>query len=155
MKKVGIIDTTFSRFNMGSSALSEFRKMTSSIKIIKRTVPGMKDLPVACKKLIEEEKCDIIIALGMPGAKEIDKKCAHEASLGLIMAQLMTSTHIIEVFVHEDEVSSEKELALLADRRIREHARNVYYMLFQQEKLENNAGKGLRQGFKDVGGIDF
>ena len=50
------------------------------------------------------------MVLGMPGAKEIDKMCAHEASQGLITAQLMTNIHIIEVFVHEDEGKDEKEL---------------------------------------------
>jgi riboflavin synthase len=37
-------------------------------------VPGIKELPIAAKKLIE----DIVIALGIPRATEIDKICAHE-----------------------------------------------------------------------------
>ena len=40
------------------------------------------------KILIEEENCDIVMALGMPGPMEKDKMCAHEASTGLIRAQL-------------------------------------------------------------------
>ncbi len=43
------------------------------------------------------------------GTKEQDKISAHEASTGIIQAQLMTNTHIIEVFVHEDEGKDEKE----------------------------------------------
>jgi riboflavin synthase len=153
MKKIGIIDTTFARYDMASSAVSELRKLTSSVSIIRQTVPGMKDLPVACKRLMEYEKCDIVMALAMPGPESIDRQCAHEASLGLIMAQLMTSKHIIEVFVHESETSSNSELAMLADKRTREHAQNVYYMLFNPDKLKCNAGKGLRQGYNDAGSV--
>ncbi len=149
--KVGIADTTFARVDMASAAIKKLNGMTSKIKIIRYTVPGMKDLPVACKKLIEEEGCEITMALGMPGGKDKDKICAHEASQGLMMAQLMTNKHIIEVFVHEDEANDEKELEWLAKRRAEEHAENVYYLLFNQKYLQKNAGKGLRQGFEDVG----
>ncbi len=153
MRKIGIVDTTFARYDMGSAAEDELRKMGNGFKIIRRTVPGVKDLPVAAKKLIEEDGCDIVIALGMPGPKPIDKQCAHEASLGLIYAQLMTNTHIIEVFVHEDEARDERELAWLAERRAREHAQNAYWMLFKPEKLRKMAGTGQRQGFEDAGPI--
>ncbi len=151
MRKIGIVDTTFARYDMGSAAQDELRKLGTGFRIIRHTVPGIKDLPVEAKKMIEEEKCDIVIALGMPGAKPIDKQCAHEASLGLIQAQLITNTHIIEVFVHEDEAKDEKELAWLAERRAREHAQNAYNLIFHPEKLRKLAGTGQRQGFKDVG----
>ncbi|MEM4142458.1 MAG: riboflavin synthase, partial [Thermoplasmata archaeon] len=59
--------------------------------------------------------------------------------------------HILIVFVHEDEAKDEKELAWLSDRRAREHAENAYYLLFDPEHLQKMAGKGLRQGFEDVG----
>ncbi len=154
MRKIGIVDTTFARYDMGSAAEDELRRMGTGFKIIRRTVPGVKDLPVAAKKLIEEEGCDIVIALGMPGPKPIDKQCAHEASLGLIQAQLMTNTHIIEVFVHEDEARDDKELAWLAERRAREHAQNAYWLLFNPEKLRKMAGTGQRQGFEDAGPIN-
>jgi len=153
MRLIGIADTTFARYDMGASAMDELKSSGTGFKMIRYTVPGMKDLPVACKKLIEEQKCDIVIALGMPGPKEKDKMCAHEASQGLIRAQLMTNTHIIEVFVHEDEADDEKTLAFLADKRAREHALNAYNIIFHPEKLTKNAGKGLRQGFADAGPI--
>jgi len=153
MKLIGIADTTFARYDMGASAIDELKATGTGFKIIRYTVPGMKDLPVACKKLIEEQKCDIVIALGMPGPKDKDKMCAHEASQGLIRAQLMTNTHIIEVFVHEDEASDEKTLAFLADRRAREHAVNAYNIIFHPDRLTKDAGKGLRQGFDDVGPV--
>jgi riboflavin synthase len=154
MMLIGIADTTFARYDMGASAVDELKRTGTGFKVIRYTVPGMKDLPVACKKLIEEQKCDIVIALGMPGPKEKDKVCAHEASQGLIRAQLMTNTHIIEVFVHEDEADSDRTLAFLADRRAREHAVNAYDILFHPERLTKNAGKGLRQGFDDVGPVN-
>jgi len=124
MKKIGIADTTFARYNMGKSAIDELKSNSTGFKIIRYTVPGIKDLPVACKKLFEEQNCDIVMALGMPGAKPIDKQCAHEASTGLIKVQLLCNKHILEVFVHEDEAEDEKTLSWLADKRTREHAIN-------------------------------
>ena len=153
MRKIGVVDTTFARVDMGSYAIDELKKTGTGFKVERRTVPGVKDLPVAAKKLIEEDGCDIVIALGMPGKAEIDKVCAHEASTGLIQVQLMTNRHVIEVFVHEDEAKDDKQLAWLAERRAREHAVNAYDLLFRPERLVKNAGKGLRQGFEDVGPI--
>jgi riboflavin synthase len=151
MKKIGIADTTFACFDMAKSAINELQSYATGFKILRYTVPGMKDLPVACKKLFEESECDIVLALGMPGAMPIDKQCAHEASMGLIQTQLLCNKHIIEVFVHEDEAKNEKELAWLTERRVREHALNVLDLLFKPESLTKNAGKGLRQGFEDAG----
>lgn len=148
--KVGIADTTFARFDMGAAAIDELKK-NASMRIERHTVPGIKDLPVAAKKLIEERKCDIVMALGMPGATPIDKTCAHEASLGLIQAQLMTNTHVIEVFVHEDEAKDDKMLAELAGRRTREHTQNVIKLLLKPKLLEKDAGMGKRQGSEDAG----
>ena len=148
--KVGVADTTFSRVNMGAIAIDELKKH-ASVAIERSTVPGIKDLPVACKKLIEERRCDIVIALGMPGGKEKDRLCAHEASQGLITCQLMTNTHIIEVFVHEDEAKDGKELAWLAEQRTREHAVNTVKLILRPRDLENEAGTGQRQGFEDAG----
>jgi riboflavin synthase len=148
--KIGIADTTFARVNMGAIALDELRKH-SSVTIERVTVPGIKDLPVACKKLIDERGCGIVMALGMPGSQEKDRMCAHEASLGLISCQLLTNTHIIEVFVHEDEAGGDRELAWLAEQRTREHARNVIMLAFTPEKMIREAGTGQRQGFPDAG----
>ena len=153
MKLIGIADTTFARYDMASSAIDQLNKTGTGFRIIRTTVPGFKDLPVACKKLIEEQKCEICIALAMPGPKEKDKMCAHEASTGLIQCQLMTNTHIIEVFVHEDEGKDERELEFLADSRAREHAINAYNMLFRPEELTRKAGTGQRQGFRDAGPV--
>ena len=153
MKLIGIADTTFARYDMGKSAIDELKSNKTGYKIVRYTVPGIKDLPVACKKLFEEKNCDIVMALGMPGSEPIDKQCAHEASSALIQTQLMCNKHILEVFVHEDEAKDEKELAWLADRRAREHALNTLDLLFKPEILIKKAGKGLREGFEDAGSV--
>jgi len=153
MKIIGIADTTFARFDMAAAAINELERTGTGFRIERYTVPGIKDLPVACKILIDEKKCDIVLALGMPGPADKDKMCAHEASTGLIRAQLMTNKHIIEVFVHADEAKDDKELAFLAESRTREHAINVYDLLFRPERLRRNAGTGQRQGFADAGPI--
>ena len=151
--KIGICDTTFARVDMGAHAIDEIKQHVGNITFIRRTVPGIKDLPVASKKLIEEEGCEIVMALGMPGGEEKDKVCAHEASTGLIQAQLMTNTHILEVFVHEDEGESPKALKQLAENRAREHAQNLVKMLFKPKEMEKEAGKGMREGRPDVGPV--
>ena len=140
-KRIGICSTTFARFDMASAA----------IKQIKKQVTGVKDLPVAAKKLIEEENCDIVMAFGMPGGEKIDKLCAHEASTGLIQAQLMTNTHILEVFVHEDEGKDEKDLKELAYNRATQHADNLVKMLFKPEAMKKEAGTGVREGRENKG----
>ena len=153
MKRIGVADTTFARVDMGAAAIDELKKTGTGFKIERYTVPGVKDLPVAAKKLLEERDCDIVIALGMPGGADIDKVCAHEASTGLIHVQVLTSRHVIEVFVHEDEAKNEKELKWLAAKRSREHALNAYDLLFRPERLQKMAGTGQRQGFEDAGSV--
>ena len=148
--RIGIADTTFARVDMGKFAVNELRKH-ASISVERYTVPGVKDLPVACKILLEERGCDLVMALGMPGGAEKDRMCAHEASQGIIMAQLMTNKHIIEVFVHEDEAEDGRELAWLAEERTREHAVNAVKLLAAPRALAKEAGTGQRQGFPDAG----
>lgn len=149
MYRVGIVDTTFARYDMASVAMEELKNLCT-VRFERRTVPGIKNLPVECKRLLDEG-CDVVMAFGMPGAAPIDKQCAHEASLGLIWVQLLTNKHVIEVFVFEDEASSDEELAELADRRAREHAVNLYRLLFKPEELTKLAGTGQREGLPDAG----
>ena len=149
MRQIGVADTTFARHDMAKAAMNELKQLCS-VNFVRKTVPGIKDLPVAAKQLLEQG-CELVMAFGMPGAKPIDEQCAHEASLGLIWAQLLTGKHVIEVFVHEDEGASDKELAELTDKRAREHARNVYRLLFKPEELTKLAGTGQREGGPDAG----
>ena len=83
-KRIGVADTTFARVDMAAVAIDELKATGTGFVVERYTVPGVKDLPVACKRLFEERDCDIVMALGMPGGEEIDKVCAHEASQGLI-----------------------------------------------------------------------
>lgn len=152
MTKIGIADTTFARVDMAKFAIKAIKK-NSDAKIVRYTVPGFKDLPVACKKLIEEDKCDIVIALGMAGKMPIDKQCAHEAALGLQNVQLMTNKHILEVFVHMDEAKTEREIYNIAKNRAAKHALNALALLEGRTELTKYAGTGKRQGKEDDGPI--
>lgn len=152
MKHIGIVDTTFARSDMAAHAIDEIKKSTTGLKMTRVTVPGIKDLPVACKKLIEEDGCVMCMAFGMPGPDPKDKITAQVASQGLVQAQLMTNTHILEVFVHEDEADG-KELLMLCENRAREHAQNLIRMVKSPEKMTKRAGTGQREGFKDAGPI--
>ncbi|RLI80083.1 riboflavin synthase [Archaeoglobales archaeon] len=150
--KIGIVDTTFSRINMGKIAIDELKRV-SSIPYERYTVPGIKDLPVAAKKMIEEKGCDIVITLGWVGGTQKDMFSYIALSVGLIMAQLLTNKHIIDVTIHEDEAKDEKELLRVAENRVREHVRNVVDLLTNPKRLQKLAGTGQRQGYPDVGPI--
>ena len=154
MEKIGIADTTFATVDMAPFAIDAIRK-NSNAKIEGYTVPGIKDLPLACKLLIEKYKCDIVIALGMAGPMPIDKQCSHEASLGLGDVQLMTNRHVIEVFVHMDEAKNDKELYEIAKNRAEKHSLNALELLKGKTSLTINAGTGKRQGKKDAGQINL
>jgi riboflavin synthase len=153
VKKVGIVDTTFARVDMGRYAVRALKDRGTGFKIVRRTVPGIKDLPVACRQLFTHDGVDLCLALGMPGRAEYDKMCAHEASLGLLFTQVLEAKPIIECFVFEGEASGPKELEELARRRAEEHALNAYALLFRPHDLARHAGEGLRQGFPDVGPV--
>jgi riboflavin synthase len=144
--KIGIADTMFARGDMGKLAIRTIKQHNPRVVIERYTVPGIKDLPVAAKKLIEEKDCDLVIALGMPGKKKIDKMCAHEASIGIQLVQLMTNKHVLEVFVHEDEARTDKKLASIMRDRTIKHAINALNLLFNQGALQRLAGTGQRQG---------
>jgi len=154
MKKIGIVDTTFARYDMGRAATDELKSQGTGFVIVRYTVPGIKDLPVASKILLEEQHCDIVLALGMPGPEEIDKQSALVADYGLQQVQLMTNKHVLGVFVYEDEMKDKKELAKLSESRSREHAVNAYNLLFKPEEMRRKAGTGQREGFEDVGPLE-
>lgn len=161
--KIGIVDTMFSRVNMGAIAIDEIKKTKKTkkiknnypdVEIIRTTVPGVKDLPPECKKLLDSG-CDICLALGMVGGATIDTQCAHEASLGIMNTKLMTNKHIIEVFVHENEAWSEEEFYIICENRVRKHAHNAILLATNPGELIQYAGKGIRQGREDEGEISL
>src|SRR5689334_12482475 len=151
--RIGVADTTFARFDMAGAVLDQWAKIGARVEPVRYTVPGFKDLPVACKILLEKRKCDAVIALGMAGRAPIDELCAHEASQGLQQVQLATNKHVIECFVHTPEARDDGDLAALMDARAREHAENVYYLLDEPSRLQHAAGQGLRQGRADEGAV--
>lgn len=148
--RIGVADTTFSRFDYAKVILDEISKSGNKVEVERYTVPGIKDLPVACKRLFQDN-CDIVIASGMVGKAPIDKQCSHEASLGLQAVQVSESKHIIEVFVHMDEAGSDKELAAICEDRARKHAQNALMLLFDKAQMQGRAGTGRRQGKADEG----
>jgi len=157
MTIIGVVDTMFARYDMGGAALEELAACPGygeKFTVIRRTVPGFKDLAVAAKNMIERDGASIVVACGMPGREPVDKQCAHEASQGIMQAQLMTSTPILEVFVHEDEADDPAVLAQVFENRTKDHARNAYWMLFEPEQLIARAGTGVRQGFGDAGTLE-
>lgn len=152
--RYGVVDTTFATVDMGGFAIQALlAKGIAPQRIFRRTVPGFKDLAVAAKQMVEGG-CDIVVACGMVGPEPIDKQCGHEASLAIGQAQLLTSTHILEAFVHMDEAPTDAELLKVVENRVAEHAVNAYWILEKPEELTKRAGTGQRQGFQDIGAAD-
>ena len=103
---IGVVDTTFARVDMAKPAIEVITENVPRAKIIRYTVPGIKDIPVAAKKVLE--KADIAMTLGWVGASPIDKYSYLAMSVGLMLVQILTGKHIIDVTVHEDEAESEE-----------------------------------------------
>lgn len=152
MKRMGLADTTFARIDMAKFVLEEVRDSGRGVKVERYTVPGIKDLPVAARRLIDDG-CELVMVLGMPGSAEIDKQCANQASIGIILVQVLTGRHVIEVFVHEDEAEKDDQLLAMAEDRARKHAKNALDLLFSPGELTKAAGQGLRQGGPNAGPI--
>jgi riboflavin synthase len=155
MKWIGVVDTMFARVDMGEIALRTLRAKPDfgvRFDLTRRTVPGFKDLAVAAKRMIQLDGCEIVLALGMPGGAELDRASAHEASMGIMLAQVLTSVPILEVFVHEVEANGDDaRLTALCEDRCAGHALNAHDMLFDPVSLVARAGQGVRQGAADVG----
>lgn len=154
MTRIGVVDTTFARVDMAKYVIRILEKEIPGVEIIRYTVPGLKDIPVATRKLLIDEKCDGAITLGWVGADLTDKFTYLATSIGLIILQILTGKHVIDVTVHEDEAKDEKELYDIAIDRAVKHALNLVNLLkYGREALSKFAGKGLRQGKPDVGPI--
>jgi len=151
--KICVIDTTFARVNMGEIAVSELKKLLPSADIVRITVPGIKDLPGAAKRMISKENCDGVITLGWVGKREADRFSYLAMSLGLITVEILTEKVLIDVTVHEDESEDEKELYRITIDRIKKHCKNLVDMLTNPNELVRNAGKGKRQGYQDIGSL--
>ena len=172
MKRIGIVDTTFSRVDMGKVAVETLRQHAKDADIRRVTVPGVKDLSAAARRFYDEG-CDLVIACGMVGPEDVDKVCGHESSLGLMWLRTHFGRPLLEVFIHMDEpfehdalgkvvkrpqtkdeiARYEAELKKLSVERTREHAINAYWMLYEPHKLTELAGSGQRQGYDDAGAI--
>lgn len=145
--KIGVVDTTFSRVDMARHAIEAIKEAAPEAEIVRYTVPGIKDVPVAALKLLEDEGCDGVITLGWVGGSLTDKLSYVVTSMSLQLVQLRTKKHVIDVTVHEDEAESPAELREIAIDRARKHALNLVALLRGGgEALRPYAGKGLRQG---------
>jgi len=157
--KVGIADTMFARTDMGKIAIDTLKRTASErnydIQIERYTVPGIKDLAIGSKKLFDEKGCDIVIALGFVGEAEVDERCAMEAGIGLIMAELGVGKHILKVFVHSNEAENDMKLGGILKDRVEKHSVNALDLAFRPEILTKRAGTGQRQGGVNAGPLSM
>jgi len=156
--KIAIVDTMFARGDMGKVAIETMKKNAKEnnweIEIMRKTVPGVKDIPVVLLQLLEQG-CRAGVVFGMPGKEAVDKTCSHEASLGIQQVQLMTRKTVLEVFVHEDEGKDAANLASVMRNRASKHAVNLLWMLFAPEQLIKRAGSGERQGRENAKSLEL
>ncbi len=153
MKKcVGVVDTTFARVDMGGIAVRVLEEKLPGYRIVRHTVPGIKDLPGAAKRLFNMG-CEGVITLGWVGPREADKYSYLAASIGLILVEVLVGKPLIDVTVHEDEAPGDPDrLRSIAVDRARKHAENLAILLREgPTALTRHAGKGLRQGYPHAG----
>src|SRR5207245_1761445 len=72
LKRIGIVDTSFSRYDMASAAIDELRKQGGGFTVERYTVPGIKDL-AAGARILFDRGCELVLALGMVGRQPVDK----------------------------------------------------------------------------------
>src|SRR3989442_1469967 len=150
LKRIGIVDTSFARYDMASAAIDELRKQGGGFTVERHTVPGIKDL-AAGARILFDRGCELVLALGMVGRQPVDKDCALAADFGLQAVQAAVGRHILGATVHEQEPGDGIKLAGLFDRRARGHAVNAYDLLFRPEAIRARAGTRQRAGFEDAG----
>ena len=137
---------------MASAAIEVLRTLMPDAVIVRRTVPGLKDIPVEAKLLLEREGCDAGMVFGWVGPTLNDKISYAVYSLALQMVQLEHRVHILDVTVHEDEAPEDPQrLREIALDRARKHAENLYLLLRRPDELTRRAGTGRRQGYPDAG----
>ena len=93
VRRIGVVDTMFARYDMGAAARDELANCPghgTTSRSSRARCRGSRTSPSPRSVLIEREGCDVVVALGMPGSAPIDKQCAHEASQGIMLAQLLT-----------------------------------------------------------------
>src|SRR5256885_5419316 len=75
LMRIGIVDTSFSRYDMASAAIDELRKQGGGFLVERYTVPGIKDL-AAGARVPFDRGCGLVMALGMVGRPPGDKDWA-------------------------------------------------------------------------------
>lgn len=153
MKCVGIVDTTFARVDMARYVLEILERELPGYRLVRHTVPGIKDVPAAARRLLDMG-CEAVITLGWVGAGLVDKYSYLASSIGLVMLGVTTGKIIIDVTVHEDEAEKPEELKRIAIERAKAHAENLVALIKGGlQALTPKAGMGVRQGYPDVGPI--
>jgi len=73
------------------------------------------------------------------------------ASQGIMLVQVLTGVHVLEVFAHAAEEADENRFVELCRRRVEGHAVNAHWLLYAPDELRARAGQGVRQGAPDAG----
>src|SRR5438093_150804 len=82
LKRIGIVDTAFARYDMASATIDELRKQGGGLTVERYTVPRIKELAAAARILFDRG-CGLGLALRMLGRQPLDQDCDVAAAPGL------------------------------------------------------------------------
>ncbi len=157
MKKIGIVDTAYSRVDMAKVVCNFFRqnelKIGNNIEIIRATVPGHKELAVGALSLFEKNDCDVCIVFGWVGPKESDLVSAHEAALAIAFGKVKVSRHILECFVFESQ-HEETALKDIATNRAIAHMKSALSIVSDDSLSSIKSSIGDREGDENATLLD-
>ncbi|MGI0117721.1 riboflavin synthase [Zooshikella sp. RANM57] len=149
MKKIGIVDTAFSRVDMAKFAIQQIEQAkqicNSELTWLKATVPGHKEVAVEALRLLEQEQCDICIVFGWVGPKALDLTSAHEAAIALAMAKVQARKHVLECFIFESQ-HEQDALFEAASQRAVAHAKSAISMITDDPAWVVHSSIGDREG---------
>src|SRR2546427_670223 len=83
LKRIGIVDTSFSRYDMAAAGIDELRKQGGGFTVERYTVPGIKDLAAGARVLFDRG-WDLVLALGMGGRQTVGKESGLPAGFGAL-----------------------------------------------------------------------
>src|SRR5207244_13599345 len=81
LKRIGIVDTSFSRYDMASAALDELRRQGGGFVVERYTVPGIKDLEAGAR-IPFDRSWDLVLAHGSAGRQPVATDYAAAGDFG-------------------------------------------------------------------------
>lgn len=138
---LGVVDTVNSRYDAGAHAeriLGDERGVT----VRRETVPDCSNLPLGCKRLVEDAGCDLVLALSVLENRRLPKTALRATYDKLLDVETETDTPILKVFAYEDEMRSADDVLELVENRIASYCADALAVVDESTDLTDAAGRG-------------